>query len=232
MILVLAGTGEGRMAAVSMEKKGLDVMASTATGYGKELLAREFKGEITARPLALEDMVRLIRDKNIHKIVDATHPFAREVTFNARKACRQQGITYERLERLTDDIEDEKGVIKARSIEEAVSAASAHTGVIFLTTGSSRLEQYTKALDPERLVVRILPLRSSLEKCIDLGISPRNIVAMQGPFDEALNYHLFKRYRASLVITKNSGAAGGTREKVSAARRLSLPVIVICKPDN
>ena len=230
MILVLAGTSEGREAAAALEKEGHKVMAATATAYGGELLRKDFQGEISTKPLDRGAMTELIDQQGITKIVDATHPFAEEVSKNAREACRQAGIEYERLEREGSDLETGKGVISARDTEEAVQIASGHKGNIFLTVGSSKLEHYTRSLDSERLIVRILPVKASLEKCLDLGIPPKNIIAMQGPFDEEINRLLFRRYRAGLVITKDSGPTGGVAEKINAARALDIPVILISRP--
>jgi len=230
MILLLAGTGEGRRAAAALEKEGHAVICSTATAYGAEMLAGEFHGEIISRPLDYSEMLKLIGAKNIEKVIDATHPFAEEVSQNAREACRQQGIAYECLEREAETIAGGDGVIKARDLKEAVHLAASTTGNIFLATGSSKLEHYTAVLAPESLVVRILPVKASLDKCLHLGIPPKNIIAMQGPFDEELNRLLFRRYNASLVITKESGPSGGTGEKVEAARSLEIPVILIGRP--
>jgi len=234
MILVLAGTSEGRLAAVSLEKEGLEVIASTATTYGGELLAKDFKGEITARPLTFAEMVQLITDKKIDKVIDATHPFAVEVSNNVREACQVKNVTYERLERTGEEYVEDEGMFKAKDVEEAVLLASEMegkiTGNIFLATGSSKLEYYVASLDPEKLVVRILPVKESLEKCLELGLSPKNIIAMQGPFDEKINRCLFKRYKASLLITKDSGPTGGTKEKIDAAKGLNIPVILIERP--
>lgn len=232
MILVLAGTSEGRETASRLEKEGLPVMASTATEYGGELLARSFAGKIISGPLQREEIVRVIKDYRVVKVLDATHPFAVDITENARLACSETGITYERLERPTLHVEAGEGVITARDTEEAVQVAAATEGVIFLTIGSNKLQHYTSAIDPGRLVVRILPLENSLGKCLDLGILPNNIIAMQGPFDEELNYILFKRYSASLIISKESGPAGGTAEKIYAARKLSIPMVLISRPTH
>ena len=232
MILVLAGTSEGRQAAIDLEKEGLKVMAATATTYGGELLQKDFQGEISTRPLDLEAMMELINLKGVIKVIDATHPFAEEVSKNAREACRLAGIEYERLEREGSDIKTGGGVLFARDTEEAVQLASGYKGNIFLTVGSSKLEYYTRSLDPDRLIVRILPVKASLEKCLDLGIPPKNIIAMQGPFDEEINKLLFRRYQAVLIITKDSGPAGGVAEKITAARALNIPVILISRPQS
>jgi len=230
MILVLAGTSEGRKAAAALEKEGLPVIASTATDYGRELLRLDFKGEIISRRLDLEAMQKLIIDKGITRLLDATHPYATVATATAVEACRLSGISYERLERAASEPEALTGVIEAGSIEEAATTAASYSGSIFLTTGSSRLEHYTAFIDPSRLVVRILPVAASLEKCLSLKIPPANIIAMQGPFDEETNRALFKRYKAAAVITKESGPTGGTAEKIKAAHSLNIPVILLTRP--
>ncbi len=232
MILILAGTSEGRSAAVALEREGHPVIAATATGYGGELLRAEFKGEISTRPLNLEEMIELIAARHVSRVVDATHPFAVEVSANAREACRRAGIAYARIEREITAPEETASVINAVDIEEAVTLAATCNGTIFLTVGSSKLDEYVAAIGTERLVVRILPVKASLEKCLDLGISPKNIIAMQGPFDKETNRLLFKRYGAALVIAKESGPTGGTADKIRAARDLNIPIILITRPQQ
>jgi len=231
VILVLAGTSEGRKTALALEAEGYKVMAATATAYGGKLLKDIFKGEISDKPLDKDSMIELIRKRGVTKVIDATHPFAEEVSSNAKEACLRTGIDYERLEREVSNVETGRGVIKACDVEEAVQLASGRSGNIFLTVGSSKLEYYTRSLDPEKLIVRILPVLSSLEKCLELGIPPKNIIAMQGPFDEEINRLLFRCYDAALIISKDSGPAGGTAEKISAARSLSIPIILISRPN-
>jgi precorrin-6x reductase len=66
-------------------------------------------------------------------------------------------------------------------------------GNIFLTTGSNNLDYFTKLADYQnRVTVRILPMQNSLEKALQLGYKPTNIICMQGPFtEEELNTAMF-----------------------------------------
>ncbi len=230
MILVLAGTGEGREKAAALEKQGCPLLASVATAYGAQTLRRSYRGEILTGSLDREDLIRIINDRGVEKIVDATHPFAVEITANARAACHRTGTGYERLEREEYSIEPTEGIIVARDTEEAAQLALEAPGVVFLTVGSNTLEHYTALLVLDRIVARILPVSSSLGKCLALGISPRNIIAMQGPFDEEMNRLLFCRYKASMVIAKESGPSGGTPEKIRAAATLKVPIVIIRRP--
>jgi precorrin-6A/cobalt-precorrin-6A reductase len=232
MILLLAGTTEGRRIAIDLERQGVAVMASTATTYGLNLLREGFKGSIYSAPLGLEALVEMIKTKDIVKVVDATHPYATKISENAREACRKLDIPYERVEREKTAIKMIQGkeVIPAADINEAAAIAASFEGNIFLTTGSSKLEDYLKVIDADRLVVRILPVAESLEKCLKLKIKPANIIAMQGPFEQEINEIIFKRYNAAVVISKESGPAGGVAEKISAAKSLNIPVILISRP--
>ena len=80
------------------------------------------------------------------------------------------------------------------------------------------------------LVSRVLPTAEVIALCEGLGLSPKQIVAMQGPFSQALNREMFRQYRADVIVTKNSGAIGGTDTKIAAAVELGLPVVVIDRP--
>jgi len=154
MIMVLAGTNEGRKMAVALEQEGHNVIVSTATTYGGEILRREFSGEISSRHLNLEEMVILIKSRSISRVVDATHPYAVDVSANAREACRRTNIAYERFERAETELADLSEVIAVTGIQEALSIAASFEGIIFLTVGSSKLELYTAALGTDRLAVR------------------------------------------------------------------------------
>ncbi len=230
MILVLAGTSEGRAMARSLEMEGRRVMASTVTAYGRELLRRHFKGEILSGPLDLGRFLEVIQEKGIDKIIDATHPHAAEIKALAVEACRRAGIVYERLERDGYAPELNQGVILVHSAAAAADLASSFSGNIFLTVGSKSLETYVEKIDPARLVVRVLPLLESLEKCLRLGIMPEHIIAMQGPFAYELERILYRRYRAEVIVAKESGPAGGTPDKIKAAIDLGLPAILIARP--
>lgn len=230
MILVLAGTTEGRRVAIDLERQGSNVLAATATAYGSELLSKEYRGQITSGSLTLEDLLNLIKKKGIKRVIDATHPYAIQISKNAQEACRIMNIAYERVEREASRIKADYDIIPAANASEAALLADRFDGNVFLTTGSNRLEEFLKVIAAERLVVRILPVSESLAKCLRLGIAPANIIAMQGPFDYDTNRALFKRYRAAVIISKESGPQGGVIEKIEAAASLQIPFILISRP--
>lgn len=232
MILVLAGTTEGRKKAACLEKAGEKVIAATATAYGGVLLNRFFKGEIISRPLSLAEIEALITERKITKIIDATHPYAEEITKNALAACQNTATEYERVERPACDYSKDEFIIEAEDASAAARIALPYPGKVFLTIGTNKLHHFTKVIEASRLVVRILPVFESLAKCLALGISPANIIAMQGPFDEALNEALYRHFQAAVVVSKESGQVGGTAAKIEAAKKMGLPLILIRRPKS
>jgi len=75
-----------------------------------------------------------------------------------------------------------------------------------------------------------LPVSKVLLLCEELGLNPDNIIAMKGPFSEEMNRAMFAMQDVSVVVTKDSGGAGGTLDKIRAAKAAGIPVIVVKRP--
>ncbi len=229
-IWVLAGTTEGREIIPLLKDRGYEVVATAATEYG-ESLVRKAGADIALRGrLGLEEMTALIREREVTHVVDATHPFAKEASSNAIEACRQTGTRYLRLEREEVRI-DSPLVHRCRSFEEAAEKAAELGKTVFCALGSSNLEVFVKAMDNRgRIVARILPTVEAVKKCRSLGLEPGEIIAIQGGGSLELNKALLRDTRAEVLVTKESGAAGGEEAKIKAALSMGLPVVLITRP--
>ncbi len=82
----------------------------------------------------------------------------------------------------------------------------------------------------ERLFPRILPTVESIEECQRLGFKRGHIIAMQGPFSEALNRAILDQFDIDALVTKDGGAAGGLGEKLAAARTRRARVLLVGRP--
>ena len=80
------------------------------------------------------------------------------------------------------------------------------------------------------MIARILPDAKVLAEVLALGFSPKDIIAMQGPFSEAMNSTMFADFATQIMIMKESGKIGGSDEKFLAAQRLNLDIIIIKRP--
>ncbi len=231
MILVLSGTQDGREIVSALRQKGCQVMASTVTEYGKFLLQEKDDVLVIDGGLKPQDLEELIIIKGITIVVDATHPFAVQVSRMAVDICSSMKIHYVRYEREETVLTPQKeGVVWADSFPEAAYKALEYQGNIFLTIGSNHLEEFCQVIPVERLRTRVLPQSKVLAKCEKLGFHPSQIVALQGPFSLELNKELYLKYQAGVMVTKDSGKIGGTEAKVAAAMELGIPVIMVKRP--
>ena len=242
-IVIFAGTTEGRRLSEILADAGIAHTVCVATEYG-EIVMRDQTDAEAARAKG-HSLVSLHRGRMDRKqmeeflcndgyeiVVDATHPYARVVTENIRDAVKTQSSIYLRLEReISQTPEAEDPAVSIRYFESNADCAKAlenTEGNILLTTGSKELATYcASGRLHERLYVRILPGRESLELCMEQGIKGRQILALQGPFSTEMNAAILKQYDIRHMVTKNSGRTGGYREKLEAAKMLGIPVYVI-----
>ena len=231
MILVLAGTKDGRDLITLLDKAGYEVMASVFSEYGRQLIQLTHVS-IHAGPLDTEGLMELILSKKINMVVDASHPYAVNVSQNAMGACQATGIHYVRYERTTTPLPAYQALHVVYDYDQAAHVAASLGKVIFLTTGSRHLQSFKAVTDVggQRLIARVLPEPSVLQECLELGFLPKDIVAVQGPFSHDLNVALFKEYQAEVIVTKNSGQVGGSDTKMTAAMALGVPLVLIDRP--
>lgn len=231
MILVLAGTKDGRDLIALLAQAGYEVMASAFSQYGGELIQLE-NVRVHTGPLDENGLAELMTLHEIDLLVDASHPYAVNVSQNGMMACEKTGIPYLRYERPRGNLPAYEDLYVVNDYQQAIEKAASLGKTVFLTTGSRHLKLFKDAtvLQQHRIIARVLPEPSVLTECIDLGFSPKDIVAIQGPFSHELNMALFKEYRADVIVTKNSGQVGGSDTKMTAAMTLGLPLVVIDRP--
>ncbi len=225
-LVIFSGTSEGHALCRFVSACGGNADVYVATDYGAAVM--EPMHGITVHEGRLDaDAMAAVLDADI-LLVDATHPYAAVVSDNLRAACAQTGAQYERLMRPALNGE---GVIPVPDTAAAVRWLNEHPGRALLTTGSKELEAFTAVRGwRERLAARVLPSVSVLEQCASLGFAGAQIVAMQGPFSHEMNAALLRQTRADILVTKDTGAAGGFAEKLSAAREVGATVLVIARP--
>ena len=117
------------------------------------------------------------------------------------------------------------------SVEAAAEWLDAREGQILVTTGSKELKAYTKIRNwQERIFARVLSTEESIRHCAALGFEGRNLIAMQGPFTEALNEAMLRAYDIQYLVTKDTGRSGGFAEKIEACRACGCTPVIIGRP--
>ena len=228
-IFLIAGTEDGRKLAEFLVGKNFDVTASVVSDYGRKLLKTCAGLKINDKPLDKDELEKILREENFNFLVDASHPYAKNISNNAIAAAQAAKIFYIRYERAEIEFAYEK-IFHVEDYESAAFKAAQLGKNIFLTTGSRNLKIFVDLLKDCNLTARILPTAEVLTQCEALGLTPKNIIAMQGPFSTELNIELFKHAGAEVIVTKNSGQIGGADTKLEAAKILNLPVVMIDRP--
>lgn len=227
--IVFAGTTEGYALCEFLAENRVSVYACAATEYGGSLLQENEFLHVSAGRLKTEDMEELFRKENPKIVLDATHPYAAEVTKNIRTACESAGVLYQRI--LRPEGEKNSEAIYVESTEEAAAFLSGTEGNIFLTTGSKELAKFTGIPDyKERLFARVLSIPSVIRSCAELGIEGKHLIGMQGPFSAEINEAMLRQFQCSYLVTKDTGLAGGFPEKMEACQRCGVTPVIIGRP--
>ena len=231
-IAVFAGTSEGRILAEHLAKQNREVYISVATDYGAKILPQEGL-HIQCGRMDRQKMHLWLGEIRPDVVVDATHPFAVEVSENIRQVCDELGMPMHRLLRDLSEQTDETNCFEVDSVTEAAQLAQQLCGNIFLTIGSKQLREFTGQIsDFSRIYARVLSTRESVEICEQIGLQGKQLICMQGPFSEELNLAMYQSTDARILVTKESGSRGGFSEKVAAAAKLGMKVIIIRRPDE
>ena len=237
-IAVFAGTYEGRAIASHLLKLGRAHMADffVATEYGEEILKDLGDLKVMEGRLTEPEMEAIFQRSGYTLVIDATHPYAQQVSGNIMAAARNTGREYLRLLRKDElpleyaDLKDK--VIFADSIEEAAKILEQIPGRVLLTTGSKDLHKFSSVSGfSERFTARVLPSVESVMLCQEAGLKPANIICMQGPFSLDMNLATLRQFGCDTLVTKSTGKAGGFSDKLDCARE-GFRVLVIRRPSH
>lgn len=232
-ILIFSGTTEGRTLAEILQDSQIPCKVCVATDYGGEVMSPGDDITLHTGRLNRAQMFTLMTTESFLAVVDATHPFATEVSENIRESAAKARLPYLRLQRETGGILDGEKILRVKNQQQCAELLSGIEGNIFLTTGSKELPLYCRNRElRERLIVRVLPGEESLRICREQGLTGKQIIAMQGPFSKELNAALLKQFHISCLVTKDSGKTGGCPEKIAAAAERNIPVILIENPEG
>lgn len=231
MIGFILGTSEGRRILSLINKYTNDIAVSTATTYGGEIL-KEFDIKVlNTKPLNKDEMLNWLNSNKIDILVDASHPYAQEVTKTALECANYLNIKYIRYERqgALENINGED-ILRVRNYDEAIEIIKNMDGNILNTTGGNNVSNFINLDFKHRVIHRILPLPNVLAKIVEAGVSIKDIIALQGPISYELEKAFISQYNVKAILTKDSGIEGGVLEKFKAARECKIKLIVIEKP--
>jgi precorrin-6A/cobalt-precorrin-6A reductase len=221
-ILILGGTTEARQLAGRLAMRtGLTVTLSLA---GR-----------TAEPAAQPVPVRIggfggaagladhLRNERIGVLIDATHPYAAQISANAASAAVQTGVPLLALRRPGWRPAAGDRWITVDFMADAVAALGGAPRRVFLALGRKEITPFEAAPQHRYLVRSVDPVVPPL------AVPDAVYVTARGPFPEAGERKLLEEHSIDFIVAKNSGGTA-TYGKIAAARALGIPVIMLHRP--
>lgn len=171
----------------------------------------------------IEGLRAYLAAESIALVIDATHPFAAQMSHNACLACAQSDLPLLAIERPAWQAEPEDHWIEVQDMPAALAALGSEPKRVFLGVGRLSLPVFEQA--PQHVyVIRVI---DRPEKT--LMLPKMLLIEGRGPFRADDDVALFEKERIDIIISKNSGGSGAFA-KIEAARRLMLPVIMVRRP--
>ncbi|KYN77810.1 cobalt-precorrin-6A reductase [Clostridium sporogenes] len=229
MIALILGTSEGREILSLLNKFTDNILISTATAYGGEILKNYKYKKLNTKPLNKKELSNMLKKNQVNILIDASHPYALEVTKNAREVSKDLNIEYVRYERPSsaEEFKGNKKVVFLEDYKDLNEALKNIKGNILNTSGSRNMDKILDLKLENRIIHRVLPSVKVLEDCFNLGVKVEDLMAIKGPISKELNKAFIKDYDAKALILKDSGLQGGTKEKILACLECDIYALVI-----
>lgn len=220
-ILILGGTQEAYELAERLSQLGgMEIISSLA---GRTRDPRLPKGQVRQGGFGgVAGLARYLRDERITHLVNATHPFADQISAHAVMAAHAAGVPLLRLLRPAWQALAEDRWIAAGEVAEAAVLCRRAGGRIFLTVGSGELDAFA-GIHNAHFVVRMVDAPEVMP------LHDFETITARGPFSLDDELRLLEERHINLLVAKNSGG-NATYAKIEAARRLRLPVVMIARP--
>ncbi|MEV6957724.1 cobalt-precorrin-6A reductase [Streptomyces sp. NPDC051207] len=219
-VLILGGTTEARELAAALTARGVRVTTSLA---GRVARPGALDGDVRVGGFGgAEGLAEWLRGQRVDALVDATHPFAGAITAHAARAAAVTGVPAVILRRPGWRPGPGDRWHPVASLAEAADLLPRLGRRVFLTTGRLGLSAFAHLTDL-RFVVR------SVEPPGPPMPPHTHTVLARGPFTLADEHALLRAHAVDVLVTKDSGGAA-TAPKLTAARALRLPVVVVRRP--
>jgi len=221
-ILILGGTTEARRLAERLASRPGLVVTLSLAGRTAAPAAQPVPMRVGGFGGA-SGLAAFLEAQAIDVLIDATHPYAAQISANAADAAARVRVPLLVIERPAWEPEDGDRWTEVADMRAAVAALGTAPRRVFLALGRNELRPFVAAPQHFYLVRSVDPVEPALALPDAIYLTGR------GPFDEAAEHALLVQHRIDVIVAKNSGGAA-THGKIAAARQLGLPVIMLQRP--
>lgn len=222
---LIGGTQESVQLATAIAQINLPCIVSVTTESSRSLYPAATNLQITVSRFTWAQIEQFLQQQQIVAILDASHPFAVEISTNAIAAAQKWQIPYLRYERPIL-----KGECGLDSFEALLSSNHLQGQRVLLTVGYRPLHLFQPWHDRATLFARILPSAIALAAATEAGFTPNRIICLRPPISAQLEKALWQQWKISLVVTKASGTPGGEDTKRTVAVDLGIPLLTVNRP--
>ena len=221
-ILIIGGTTQGNLLGRELHKKNKNYIISYAgrvniiQSIGLNNRIGGFGGIIK--------MSQWLKDNKISHVVDASHPFAKQISYNTFNACTFNKIPIVRYSRKPWAQTKKDNWQNTDTFEEANSLLNSNRKRIFLAIGRLKLEIFSSFNQHFYLLRMVEKFK------VNPNFTDYHCLVSRGPFNIDDDISLIKKFKIDLIISKNAGGSGAF-SKIQAARILKIPVIMIKRPE-
>ncbi len=220
-LLILGGTTEATALCRALAEKGVHGTISFAGRVERPV--RQPLPQRVGGFGGVDGLVAYLKAEKITHLIDATHPFAAQMSGNALAACAKAGVPHIALTRAPWVMQAGDHWCNVTDIAGAVAALDRDPTRVMLAVGRMHLAEF--APNPQHFYL----LRLVDPPQTPLPFPDHHVVVDRGPFSEAGDLALMREHRIELVVSKNAGGSGASA-KLAAARQLRLPVVMIDRP--
>ncbi len=220
-ILILGGTTEARLIAARLASRGDREVTVSLAGRVREIVEHAVPVRIGGFG-GIDGLAAWLEANGIDLLIDATHPFAEQISRHAVAASIKAGVRLIALRRPPWARVEGDRWREVDSVREAVTALGQVRRRVFLALGRQEIDAFARA-------PRHFYLVRSIEPVTDRSLEEAVYIEARGPFREDDERALIEAHRIDIVVARNSGGDAGYA-KIAAARALGAEVILIRPP--
>ena len=221
-VLILGGTGDA--AALAAQLSVLPGVEVTSALAGRTQQPSALLGSVRVGGFGGSDgLVAYLKEQRISILIDATHPFAAQMSWNGAMAAVEARLPHLMLVRPEWETVAGDRWLEVESVEAAAQAIPTNARRIFLTIGRQQLAPFASLTEHWFLMRSIDP------PAADVALPNGELLLDRGPFTLENEIALLKQHMIEAIVSKNSGG-DATYAKIVAARELELPIVMVQRP--
>lgn len=228
-VWLIGGTSESATIAQMLTAQGISVIVTVTTRTAQNLYHPHPYLTIIAGKIPTSDICEFIQQHQIKIIIDASHPYAVNISSAVIAVVQQYGYPYLRYER-PQIKSDQSNLIYFSSLSSLIDHNYLAQKRVLLTIGCNNLSQFHNYQSQATLYARILPYPESITKAHQAGFTSDRIIAIRPPLNYELEKALWQLWQIDTVVTKASGQQGGENLKQQLAQNLDIKLVIIKRP--